>query len=459
MALNSAITCEGAEIGRAQALQAEAARVPASSDMNPVLLKTAGKSGMQVILDGKVQATMTARDYYAAKKDIWPRIASAYDRLAQQHQLIIIEGAGSPAEINLLDVDIVNMAMAEYARAPVLLLGDIEKGGVFASLFGTIALLEDRSAAVKGFIINKFRGDRSILEPGLRMIAEKTGLPVIGVLPHLSETGLPEEDGLALSRNTGMLPHNGNPIRIVIVRHASISNFTDFDPLRMEPDVSLVYSGDARDLLAADLIIVPGTKNTVADLLALQANGMAEGIRVAHASGKRIIGICGGYQMLGRVIRDPKHVESVHGEVGGLGLLPIETDFTASKTTAHSSARIVATDFFPELGGAALDGYEIHMGESSGGGIFEVERRSGAVLQRLPDGARNGSCWGTYLHGIFDNDEFRRAVINEVRGTKGIAPHFSGVDYRNERNKSIDRLADTVREHCDLDAIRRIIAA
>lgn len=453
MALNSAITAEGAEIGRAQALQAEAARIAPTADMNPILLKTAGESGSQVIIHGKVHATMQAREYYAHKKMAWAAAAESYDRLATKHDLIILEGAGSPAEINLLDVDIVNMAMARHAQAPVLLVGDIDKGGVFASLYGTIGLLGDAAAPIKGFIINKFRGDRTILDPGLDMIKDRTGRPVLGVLPWLHEIGLPEEDGLSLSDHSPLHRESGT-VRIVVIRHRSIANFTDFDALRLEPDVSLIFSQSPSDCSTADLIIIPGSKNTVADLKILRERGFEPALRAAHERGVPIIGICGGYQMLGKRIVDELCTESTDREIPGLGFLAIETRFNTTKTTCLVHAELTA-DFVARKD-KHIQGYEIHMGESNGDvGLFRI-RRSGSN-DWIPDGSSNGACWGTYLHGLFDDDAFRRSVLNDVRIRKGLDPIETGISYHALRDAAIDRLADVVRESCNLAAIKTVV--
>ncbi|HEY6010991.1 MAG TPA: cobyric acid synthase, partial [Nitrospirota bacterium] len=327
MALNSFITKEGGEIGRAQAYQAEAARVEPSVDMNPVLLKATGEAGCQVILNGKVHANMSATEYYAYKDHAWPAVTEAYDRLAKRHELIIIEGAGSPAEINLSNDEIVNMSVARYADAPVLLVGDIDKGGVFASLFGTIALLDGDADYIKAFIINKFRGDLSILKPGLDMIRDRTNRPVLGVIPYLGDLGLHEEDGIPLERiwwkNSGRA--EGPKIKIVVVRLRYISNFTDFDPFLYEPDVELIYSLRDADIEHADMVIIPGSKNTVQDLLFLRESGIEASIKRAQAKGIPIVGVCGGYQMLGKRIADPQGIETRQREVAGMGLLDVET--------------------------------------------------------------------------------------------------------------------------------------
>lgn len=465
MALNSYITRDGGEIGRAQALQAEAARVVASTDMNPVLLKPTGESGSQVIIQGKVVRQMKAQEYYAYKKEAWKSVEESFSRLSLNHDLIVMEGAGSPAEINLMSVDIVNMAAAKMAKAPVLLVGDIDKGGVFASLYGTVKLLGRDARHIKGFIINKFRGDIDILNPGLDMILGKTGKPVIGVLPYAADLGLPEEDGLALTekRMTG----RQGAIRVVVVRLKYISNFTDFDPLGHEPDVELIYSRNAADIENADLLILPGTKNTVKDLLFLRESGIDQSVLRAYSKGIEVIGLCGGYQMLGSRIFDPHGVESGHGKVDGLGLLNIETTFEAEKMTCQVEAEI-REDCWPGWAGRdgnrafapgqSLRGYEIHMGRSTGEiGLFSTRRFSLSGDSHGFDGSRNGNCWGTYLHGIFENNSFRRSILDQIRKKKGLEPLDTFVDYGRDQDRALDRLADLVRTNVDMQFIHRIL--
>ena len=462
MALNSYITRDGGEIGRAQALQAEAARVVASTDMNPILLKPTGETGSQVIIQGRAVKNMKAQEYYAYKKEAWKSVEESFARLSQNHDLIVMEGAGSPAEINLLSVDIVNMAAAKMAKAQVLLIGDIDKGGVFAFLFGTVKLLGRDARHIKGFIINKFRGDIEILNPGLDMILGKTGKPVIGVLPYAVDLGLPEEDGLALTekRMTG----RQGAIRVVVVRLKYISNFTDFDPLSHEPDVELIYSRNAADIENADLLILPGTKNTVKDLLFLRESGIDQSILRAYAKGIEIVGLCGGYQMLGSRVFDPLGVESGHREVDGLGLLNIETTFEAEKMTCQVEAEIREEGWTGWNGngsfapGQSLHGYEIHMGRSTGEiGLFNVKRLSRPGDSRGLDGSRNGNCWGTYLHGIFENNSFRRSILDQIRKKKGLEPLGTIVDYGRDQDRAIDRLADLVRTNVDMQFIKRIL--
>lgn len=463
MALNSYITMEGGEIGRAQALQADAARIEPTTDMNPVLLKASGEMGSQVILQGRVHSTMKAKEYYAFKKEAWKAVVDSYERLSGQYDLLFIEGAGSPAEINLSDVEIVNMAVARLAKAPVLLVGDIDKGGVFASLYGTVKLVGRDARCIRGYIINKFRGDLSILHPGLEMIREKTGRPVVGVLPYIQDIGLPEEDGLGLQNRTGraaLKQVRDDAVRVVVVRHRFISNFTDLDPFLFEPDVELVYSRNTSEIEAADIVVVPGTKNTVKDLLLLRESGIDASIRRAYERGCQVIGICGGYQMLGNRILDPWHVESPHGEVAGIGLLNVETVFERTKTTCRTTAFInKAEGPFGDAvahGDLGLSGYEIHMGTSTGDiSLFRTERHASRTSLAL-DGSLNGPCWGTYLHGIFDNDRLRRAVLDHARRRRGLPPLRTGVSYSGIIDRAIDDLAHVVRENMDMRFVDRL---
>jgi adenosylcobyric acid synthase len=481
MALNSHITADGGEIGRAQALQAEAAGVEPSVDMNPVLLKASGEMGSQVILRGKVHSTMKATEYYAFRKEAWETVRSSYARLSGKYDMIVIEGAGSPAEINLMDVDIVNMSMARHAKAPVLLVGDIDKGGVFASLYGTVKLLGRDSRRIKGFVINKFRGDPEILRPGLEMIRDKTGVPVIGVLPYIHDRGLPEEDGLALSqkkggRGQGLGARDQRKLKVVIVRLQYISNFTDFDPFYHESDVEVLYSSSASDIENADMVIIPGTKNTVKDLLILRELALDTSIRNAYKKGVMVMGMCGGYQMLGGKIFDPEGVESPHRVIEGIGILDIETTFGKEKRTCRVEAETTGigdwglgigrknTTPQPLTPHPTLKGYEIHMGQSTGDiGLFRVKRLdSNPELgtrnsEPVLDGSRKGNCWGTYLHGIFDNDVFRRDLINEIRAMKGLNPLEPLCSYSAIRENAIDRLAGVVKENVEMDFIKEML--
>ncbi|MEW6713583.1 MAG: cobyric acid synthase [Nitrospirota bacterium] len=478
MALNSFITKEGGEIGRAQAFQAEAAGIEPSNDMNPVLLKATGEAGCQVILNGKVHASMKAQEYYSIKDKVWEVITAAYDRLSKQYDLIVIEGAGSPAEINLTREDVVNMRMARYADAPVILVGDIDKGGVFAAFYGTVELLKnpplppfakvgntpltplDRGELsdadyIKGFIVNKFRGDMDILRPGLRMIEHKTGKLVIGTLYHQPDLRLDEEDGLSLERRSAFSVQRSafKTIKVVVLRLKYISNFTDFAPFLHEPDIELKYSLREDDIQNADLIIIPGSKNTVSDLLLLRESGIEACVKSAAEKDIPLAGICGGYQMLGKKIYDPHGVESGHKEIAGFGLLDIETTYDKAKTTCQVEGEIVQS---LELGVKSdknsLKGYEIHMGQTTGDiGLFRINRLNGSngLNRSISDGSIKGNVWGTYIHGIFDNDEFRTALLNSLRERKGLQSQ-SGFNYQAEKEEAINKWADVLKSSVDI---------
>ncbi len=473
MALNSYITKEGGEIGRAQALQAEAARIEPAVDMNPVLLKASGERGCQVIVHGKVFGNYKAREYYCLKESLWPYVKESFDRLSKQYDLVIMEGAGSPAEINLRDSDIVNMRMAKYAKAPVLLVGDIDRGGVFASLYGTLKLLGRDSRYIKAFVINKFRGDMEILKPGLEMIEKRTGRSVIGVIPYMKDIMLPEEDSLFFDRSIHVkegTPCHGEPvepsIKIVVLRLRYISNFTDLDPLFYEPDVELLYSANPSDIENADIVIVPGTKNTVKDLLLLKQQGLDQSLKRASEKGVMIIGICGGYQILGKKIYDPYHVESHFDEVEGIGLLDIKTVFNTSKITSQVEAEmspVMASTFqlYESAERTSLKGYEIHMGRTTGDiGLFRITRMADhqSISSYEMDGSINGNCWGTYIHGLFENDHFRRAIINSARVKKGLKPLGLTYSYSDLKEEMIESVSRHVEKHLDMSFIWRLIS-
>jgi len=458
MALNSYITIEGGEIGRAQALQAEAAGVESSIHMNPVLFKASGEAGSQVILQGKVHSTMKAQEYYAFKREAWDVVRKSFAVLSHRYDLIIMEGAGSPAEINLMDMDIVNMPMVKHARAPVILVGDIDRGGVFASLYGTVKLLGRDSRHIKGFVINKFRGDVDILKPGLAMIEAKTGVPVIGVLPFAFDLGLPEEDGMALYENVRYgRPSGRGSIRIVVIRLKFIANFTDFDPFFHEPDVDILFSTSGADIENADLVIIPGTKNTVKDLILLKERGLDAHIKRAVENGATVIGICGGYQMLGRKIYDPDGIESQHIEVDGIDLLDIETTFSAEKRTCRVEAAAVKAGADCDY---PLKGYEIHMGNTTGDiELFRVRNLSpsGRASKTYLDGSEKDNCWGTYIHGIFDNDAFRRDLINMLRVRRGLPSLDLCCSYSAIKEQALAHLADLVKSCVDMNAVKGMV--
>lgn len=458
MALNSFVTPEGGEIGRAQAVQAQAARVVPSVLMNPVLLKPTNDTDAQVVVLGRPAGTSSAVAYGVERIPALRRvIREAYERLAAQYEVVVIEGAGSPAEVNLRDRDVVNMAVAEMADAPVLLVGDIDKGGVFAALVGTLELLEPAERdRVAGFIINKFRGDLSLLAPGLDFVAARTGKRVFGVVPFSRDIRLPEEDALPERFTPGTIRETGHGVRIGVIALPHLSNFTDFDPLAAEPDVELSYVRDPSEIEALDCLIVPGTKSTAEDLVFLRDRGLAEVIKRAAANRKMVVGICGGYQMLGTSIVDPGHVESERDQVEGLGLLHVITCFRREKVTHQVRARCRWT-------GDEVRGYEMHHGLSFPAdgttAAFEIVERSGQAVQ-IQDGARDsgGRVWGSNIHGLFENTSFRHRFLQklwEARGGSG------SVDHRQDWNldREYDRLAGLVRAHVDMAAIYRLLEA
>ena len=455
MALNSYVTRDGGEMGRAQVVQAEAAGVEPTVDMNPVLLKPETDSRCQVIVRGRPVTSLSARDYFGRKLDLWPTVAEALDRLRAEYDLVVVEGAGSPAEINLRDKDIVNMRVARYADSPVLLVGDIDRGGVFASLVGTLELLlPEERALVRGLIVNKFRGDVRLLEPGLAMLEERTGVPVLGVVPYVRDVGIAEEDSVALEGRRDGRATDG-AVDVAVIRLPHISNFDDFDPLEREAGVALRYAEDAASLGEPDLLVLPGTKTTVADLTHLRSSGLARRVVDLARSGTPVLGICGGYQMLGERIRDPDGVESPEAEVTGLGLLPVETTFAREKRTCQVVGRVLAgRGLLGAAAGQTVAGYEIHVGETASRAApgLRIERRLDAPADDL-DGAvsADGLVAGTYLHGLFANTGFRRAILAWLASRKGQTLSFGEVA---TREAAYDRLAEVVRSSLD---IRRIV--
>ncbi|MCG8706846.1 cobyric acid synthase [Brenneria sp. 4F2] len=464
MALNSGITPQGEEMGRAQIFQAEAAGIEPDVRMNPVLLKPTSDRKSQVVLMGKALCNMDAMTYHQYKPRLQQQISAVYHSLAAEYDVMVLEGAGSPAEINLRDRDIVNMGMAAMADCPVLLVADIDRGGVFAAIYGTLALLlPEEKARVKGVIVNKFRGDVALLEPGLAQIEALTGVPVIGVMPWLN-VQLEDEDGVALQGGK----YAGNEekaLEIAVVRLPHIANFTDFNALAAQPDVRLRYVADPSLLMNADLIILPGSKNTLGDLQWLQQQGLAETLHARHRSGTPIVGICGGYQMLGRRIVDG--VESGVARMDGLGLLDIETEFAAEKITTRVSGNCRPT--LPGMAMAAsampISGYEIHMGTSRLGDraqpLIHLTTSNGQSVSH-DDGAINadGSVLGSYIHGLFDNDGFTRALLNRLRQHKGLAAFDGDVfDYARHKQSQFDILASAMREHIDIAAIYGFMGA
>jgi adenosylcobyric acid synthase len=461
MSNNAAVCDDGSEIGRAQALQAMAANVSPTSDMNPVLLKPEADHRSQVIVLGKVWQTLSAANYYERKSFLWGQITAALDRLRTSHDLVVIEGAGSPVELNLKAGDVVNMAVARHAAAPVLLVGDIDRGGVFAQLLGTLWLLQpDERALVHGLIVNKFRGDRSLFNDGVRILEERGDVPVLGVIPYLADHGLPEEDAVAIEVSSFGGPPTGAAIDIAVIRLPRISNFDDFDPLGNEPGVRLRYVDSPSHLGRPHAVILPGTKSTAADFQWLKDRGLAEAIHRLADQGAAVVGICGGYQMLGTLIRDPDGAESSCPETRGLGLLPIETVFVPQKATHQIRARLVRRPgWIAGLADSFVVGYEIHVGRTPTiEPMFEIVERGDETVS-VPDGAVSsyGRVWGCYLHGLFANDEFRRAWLSSLRtdfqtGFKATLPSDA-----DRQNAAIDRLADVIAEAVPFDCLKRIV--
>ncbi|MBP3239254.1 MAG: cobyric acid synthase [Oribacterium sp.] len=515
MALNSFITEEGLEMGRAQVVQAEAAGIKPSVLMNPILLKPTTDVGSQVIINGKVSSNMTAREYYKHKKQLIPVVREAYDKLSEDYDIIVIEGAGSPAEVNLRDDDIVNMGMAELADAPVLLVGDIDRGGVFAQLYGTIELLEDyEKARIKGLIINKFRGDKTILDPGLDILKERTGKDILGVVPYM-DIVIDDEDSLSEQLNVrryirkmpdsdaGMCKEAKNEschgsgsdkktghgdalgfnesitslLDIAVIRLPRISNFTDFTALSTEPGVSVRYVTKVQELGEPDLIILPGTKSTIRDMEWLRATGLEAKILQKHHAGTMIIGICGGYQMLGESIVDESGAETVPGTAArGLGLLPVVTEFAEEKTRTRVTEELSGLfGVFSELNGKTVTGYEIHMGKTYVAGPQDSgndsvgnsgEDMSVDSEQKYCDGEITASkreyshvnVFGTYIHGFFDSDELREAFLQILFGKKGIKREdITELRYEDFKEQQYDKLASVLRESLDMSKVYGIM--
>ena len=447
MALNSYVTRDGLEMGRAQVMQAQAAGIEPDVRMNPILLKPCSDTGSQVIVNGEVRGQMSAADYFRYKPALIPDVLAAYRSLEAEHDVIVIEGAGSPAEINLREHDIVNMGLAELVNAPVLLAGDIDRGGVFAQLYGTVALLEEQERRrIRGLVINKFRGDVEILRPGLTMLEEKAGVPVLGVVPYL-RLDVDDEDSLAPSL-TQKEAHK--PLDIAVIRLPRISNFTDVAPLEAHPLMGVRYVERAEELGAPDLILLPGTKSTMGDLLWLRQGGLEPAIQKLAAAGTPVLGICGGYQMLGQTLDDPTGTEGCDVRtLRGLGLLPAATVFEPQKTRTRVQGTVLAGAF----AGARVDAYEIHTGRT------EVR---GAPFCRLDngqeDGCTAGNIFGTYLHGLFDSGEMTEALAKYLCARKGLTYEAAApVDRNAYLDGEYDKLAAGVRAALDMDAVYRMM--
>lgn len=447
MALNSYITVDGKEIGRAQGVQAEAACVHATTDMNPILIKPSRENESQVVVHGRPYQNMKAaayrQDFYDQGLEI---IQTAYQNLTTEYERIVIEGAGSPAEVNLNDRELVNMKVAQIANTPVILVGDIEKGGVFASLVGTLELLEkeDRDRII-GVVINKFRGDVTLLEPGLKWFEEYTGKKVLGVLPYVHNLNIDAEDSVILQTYTSNKQHEKD-IDIAVIRYPMISNFTDIDPFFVEDDVEVRYVRTVKDLGQPDIVILPGSKNTIEDLQFLKDSGLEHAILQLYKKQKTmIIGICGGYQMLGETVEDPHQVETDKEKIDGLSLFSMQTTLTQEKRTVLSEG---STSFQGES--FHLQGYEIHMGYST-----HTEQAFIRMEEGFEDGAVSSDhkVIGTYFHGIFHNDLFRHTLLNQVRVNKNLIPFESRISYHQLREDAFNKIADHVRAHVDLSYI------
>lgn len=444
MALNSFITPDGAEIGRAQALQAEAAGVEPSALMNPILLKPTTDVGSQVIVNGKVRGNMRAADYFRHKKELIPDIVSAYNTLASQHDIIVIEGAGSPVELNLKADDIVNMGLAELVKSPVLLVGDIDRGGVFAQLIGTLELLESNEREkVKGLVVNKFRGDISLFHDGIDILEQRSNKKVAGVIPYIS-CDIEDEDSLSEKLNSKAAD---GIIDIAVIHLPKISNFTDMDVFGQYSGVSVRYVTRASELGKPDMIIIPGTKSTIADMKWLAESGLAEAIKSCFGADIPIFGICGGYQIMGRSISDPDGSEC-GGNIDGLGLLGCDTVFSTNKRQTLVSGRFGdISGFFSCMSGAEFYGYEVHMGvtESDTGSLTDC------------GGSFNKNAAGCYVHGIFDSAEVSGRLVRALYERKGLTYRDKAVDRREYRDSQLDLLADNVRKNLDMELVYRII--
>ena len=455
MSLNSFVTDDGSEIGRAQATQAESAGTPPLADMNPILLKPAADDRSQVMVMGKSEGHMNFEEYQAFRPRALEAAGASLERLMNSFDVVVIEGAGAAAEINFFRTEIVNMAVARLHDSPVLLVGNIDRGGVFSSLVGTLELLEpaDRER-IKGLIINRFRGNRSLLEDGLSFLEKKTGKPVLGVIPHIEGLLLDDEDSVSLEERCPA--RGGGDLKVCVPRLPRISNFTDLRPLEMEDGVNVSYARCADDFTGADAVVIPGSKASVEDLRFFKSNGMAGAVARLCADGVPVIGICGGYQMLGSVLADAGAFDSVAGEETGLGVLPALTEMEESKTLCRTDATVKNGGVvFAGIEGQEVSGYEIHMGRT------RLENGVRSFLGK-PDGSaegavsKSGNVYGTYLHGIFENDNLRGAFLSHLRNAKG-APDAKNTNFAARRQQQYDRLADTLEESLDMDKLMSIV--
>lgn len=449
MALNSFATKDGLEIGRAQAVQAEAAGLECHTDMNPLLLKPQSDHTSQVVLNGKPIGSSSAYDYFRkeGKEELRVAVCEAFDRLSKRYNPIVMEGAGSVSELNLAESDIVNLPMAKYANADVILVADIDRGGVFASVYGSIALQKpEYKSLIKGIIINKFRGDLRLFDEGRRILEDICKVPVLGVIPYYKDIYIEEEDSVDLARKSFSMEKGKINVAVVLLRH--ISNFTDFNSLERDPRVHLYYTSNTEDIKKSDIIIIPGTKSTIDDLYELRRNGCAQAIISAHRNGATVLGICGGYQMMGTQILDPDHIEGDTPMLPGLGLLPVVTTMTAEKTTRQTAFRLKESD-------EELKGYEIHMGET-----VPAEGHTTQPLAILDNGKAEGCIvdnrtMGCYLHGILDNPQFADFLLDPFKEKAG--KESSVIDYDAFKQRQYDLLADHVRKHLDMNLLYKIL--
>ena len=450
MALNSFATKDGLEIGRAQAVQAEAAGLACHTDMNPLLLKPQSDHTSQVVLNGKPIGSSSAYDYFRkeGKEELRTAVCQAFDRLASKYDPIVMEGAGSISELNLTESDIVNLPMAKYANADVFLVADIDRGGVFASAYGSIALQKpEYKNLIKGIIINKFRGDLRLFDSGKKILEDICKVPVIGVIPYYKDIYIEEEDSVDLAAKSFSREQGKINVAVVLLRH--ISNFTDFNALERDPRVHLYYTSNTEDIKKSDIIIIPGTKSTIDDLYELRRNGCAQAIISAHRNGSTVLGICGGYQMMGTQVLDPDHIEGEIEMLPGLGLLPVTTKMTGEKTTCQSCFTLA-----PANNNELLQGYEIHMGETTTNG---EEIKPLAIMENgTPEGCYvNQKCMGCYLHGILDNPSFTDFILEPFKGKAESSPKPE--DYTAFKQRQYDLLADHLRKHLDLNLLYNII--
>jgi len=457
MSNNAAVCPDGSEIGRAQAVQASAAGLVPTVDMNPILIKPEADARSQMIVMGKPWKRLDARDYFPQKTYLWETVKSALNRLRSEYDLVLIEGAGSPVEMNLKENDIVNMAVARYARSPVLLVGDIDRGGIFSQLLGTYWLLpQEEQELLAGFVINKFRGDIALFKEGPEIIEERSGRPVFGVVPYLPNLLIPEEDSVALQDLKPVPPIQKYQTEIAVIHLPRISNFDDFMPLQGESGIQVRYVQNRDQLGDPDAIILPGTKSTLADLNWLWKTGLSERIISFAASGGSVVGICGGYQMLGKIVEDPGRLESSQKSQNGLDLLPVSTRFNVNKQTYQARGQVISNaGWMQAVNGLEINGYEIHQGQSRGTGSWlEINQRNGEPVKVL-DGSisPDGNVWGSYFHGLFENILFRRAWLHSLGANLQDNYQTAGDPFRS----SLALLADTVESSLNMKSIEELL--